>query len=189
MKLYKTSKAPGIVCVIFGAIFIALGAIMLFNPDGEDLLLAAVLMFILAALMLVVGIVSIAAKTKTITLVDDKLVIERLKFEPKNSVYADETKKILTIPTNEIVDFQVQGQSKSSSFLAAFLGGAIGAAIAGNRNPDKLIVKTKDSQVVVFVPQVAGNKVKNAIKLNQEQEELEEKLDTLEPMKPLDEEE
>lgn len=189
MKLYKTSKALGIVCVIFGTIFIALGTIMLFAPDGEDLLMAAVLMFILAAMMMAVGIVSIVVPTKTITLVEEKLVIERLKFEPKNSVYADETKKILTIPTSEIIDFQVQGQSKSSSFLTAFLGGAIGAAIAGNRNPDKLIIKTKDSQVVVFVPQVGGNKVKNAIKLNQEQAKLEEKLDAIEPMKSLDEEE
>ncbi|MDE7095757.1 MAG: hypothetical protein K2O23_04630 [Anaeroplasmataceae bacterium] len=189
MKLYKTSKAPGIVLIIFGVIFAAFGGIMLFNPDGEDLVLAAIIMFIFTAFMLVVGIVSIVAPTKTITLVDNKLVIERLNFEPKNSVYADETKKILTIPTNEIVDFQVQGQSRSSSFLAAFLGGAIGAAIAGKRNPDKLIIKTKESQVVVFVPQIAGNKVKNTIKLNQEQEELEEKLDAIEPMKSLDEEE
>ena len=189
MKLYKTSKAPGVVCLIFGVIFVALGGIMFFAPDEEDMLAAAVLMIILAVFMLVVGIVSIVAPTKTITLVDDKLVFERLKFEPKNSAYADETKKILTIPTNEIVDFQVQGQSKSSSFWAAFLGGAIGAAIAGNRNPDKLIIKTKESQVVVFVPQIAGNKVKKTIKLNQEQEELEEKLDAVETMKSLDEEE
>ncbi|MCM1130215.1 MAG: hypothetical protein NC310_04865 [Roseburia sp.] len=189
MKLYKTSKAAGIACVIFAVIFVAFGAIMLFNPDGEDLLVPAVIMFVFAALMLVVGIVPIVARTKTVELVDNKLVFNGFKYEPKNSVYLDETKKILTVPTSDIVDLQVQGQSKSSSFLAAFLGGAIGAAIAGNRNPDKLIVKTKDSQVVVYIPQVAGNKIKQSIKLEQEQEELEEKLDTIEPMKSLDEEE
>ena len=189
MKLYKTSRGSGIACVIMAVIFIAFGAIMLFNPDGEDLLMAAILLFIFAALMLVLGIVVFVTPTKTIQLVDGKLVMDRLKFEPKNSVYADEAKKVLTIPTSDIVDIQVQGQSKSSSIFAAVLGGAIGAAIAGNRNPDKLIIKTKDSQVVVFVPQVGGNKVKNAIKLNQEQAELEEKLETIEPMKSLDEEE
>ena len=189
MKLYKTSKAPGIVCIIFGVIFAAFGAIMLFNPDGEDLSLAAIIMFIFTAFMLVLGIVSVVSPTKTITLVDDKLIFERFSFEPKNSTYADETKKILTIPSSEIVDFQVQGQTRTGSFLAGFLGGAIGAAIAGKRNPDKFIIKTKESQVVVFVPQIAGNKVKNTIKLNQEQEELEEKLDVIEPMKSLDEEE
>ena len=139
--------------------------------------------------MLVLGIVVLVTPTRTVQLIDNKLVFEGFKFEPKNSSYADDTSKHLTISTKDIVDFQVQGQSKSSSFLAGFLGGAIGAAIAGSRNPDKLIVKTKDSQVVVFIPQVAGNKVKNSIKIEKAQEEFQEKIDTIEPMKSLDEEE
>ncbi|MDE7384571.1 MAG: hypothetical protein K2M84_02310 [Anaeroplasmataceae bacterium] len=189
MKLYKTSKGAGIACIIFAIIFIALGAILLTNPDEEDYLVLCVLLFILAAIMLVLGLVVVVMPTKTVELVDNKLVIDRFKYEPKSSTFADSVSKKLIIPTSEIVDLQVQGASKSSSILGAFLGGAIGAAIAGNRNPDKLIIKTKDSQVVVFVPQVGGNKVKNAIKLNQEQVDFEQKLDAVEPMKSLDEEE
>lgn len=189
MKLYKTSKGSGIACAIVAVVFAALGVILLTNPADEDYLVLSILLFILGAIMLVLGIVVLVTPTRTVQLVDNKLVFEGFKFEPKNSTFADDTKKILTIPTNDIVDFQVQGQSKSSSFLAAFLGGAIGAAIAGSRNPDKLIVKTTESQVVVFIPQLAGNKIKNSIKLEKEQAELEEKLDTIEPMKSLDEEE
>ena len=189
MTLYKTSKGPGIACVIVAILFAALGVILLTNPDDEDYLILCILLFILGAIMLVLGIVALLTPTRTAQLVDEKLVFSNFKFEPKNSSFADDPKKILTIPTNQIVIFQVQGQSRTGSFLAGFLGGAIGAAIAGSRNPDKLIIKTKDSQVVVFIPQIAGNKIKNGIKLEKEQEELQEKLDTIEPMKSLDEEE
>lgn len=189
MKLYKTSKAAGITCIILALLIIALGIVLLLNPDGEDVLVTCVMVFIFGAVILGVGLVTTVMPTKKVTLVDDQLVFERVKFEPKNSVFADETNKTLTIPTNEIVDFQVQGQSKSSSFWAAFLGGAIGAAIAGNKNPDKLIIKTKDSQVVVFIPQVAGNKIKNNIKLGQEQPATQQNPDLIETVKPLEEEE
>ncbi|MDE6407521.1 MAG: hypothetical protein K2K48_01690 [Anaeroplasmataceae bacterium] len=175
MKLYKTSKAAGIVCIIMGVIFIALGAILLTNPEEEDYLILCVLLFILAAFMLGLGLIVVIMPTKTVELVNDKLIIDRFKYEPKNSSFAEDKK--LTIPTSEIVDFHVQGASKSSSFWGAFLGGAIGAAIVGNRNPDKLIIKTKDSQVVVYIPQVAGNKIKNNVKLNPEQEDFEQKIE------------
>ncbi|MDE6047828.1 MAG: hypothetical protein K2M08_05910 [Anaeroplasmataceae bacterium] len=188
MKLYKTSKGAGIACVIFAIIFIALGAILLTNPDEEDYLVLCVLLFILAAIMLVLGLIVVILPTKTVELVDNQLVINGFKYEPKSSGYADSVKKLI-VPTSDIVDLQVQGASKSSSFLGAFLGGAIGAAIVGSRNPDKLIIKTKDSQVVVYIPQVAGNKIKNSIKLKQEQSDFEQKLDSVEPMKSLDEEE
>ncbi|MDE7106168.1 MAG: hypothetical protein K2O22_03290 [Anaeroplasmataceae bacterium] len=189
MKLYKTSKGAGIACIILSLLFIALGIVLLLNPDGEDVLVTCVMLFIFGAVVLGVGLVTTIMPTKKVTLVDDKLVFERFKYEPKNSVFADEANRSLTIPTSEIVDLQVQGQSKSSSFWAAFLGGAIGAAIAGNKNPDKLIIKTNDSQVVVFIPQVAGNKIKKNIKLEPAQPATEQNLDTIETIKPLEEEE
>ncbi|MDE7263040.1 MAG: hypothetical protein K2N64_00070 [Anaeroplasmataceae bacterium] len=189
MKLYKTSKAAGILCIILSAIFIVLGVILITNPDEEDYLVICVLAFILATITLVVGIVAVVVPTRTVQLVDQHLVFNHFKFEPKSSIYSDETKKTLSIPVSEIEDFQIQGANKSSAFWAAFLGGAIGAALLGNRNPDKLIVKTKDSQVVVYIPQVAGNKIKNSIQLNKEQSEIERKLDAIEPLKSLDNEE
>lgn len=189
MKLYKTSKAVGVLCFILAALFIALGVILITNPDEENYIVLCVLLFIFAAVMLGLGIMVVVVPTRIVHLTDKKLVFERFKYEPKTTQYADEAKKTLSIPVSEIEDFQIQGASKSSSFLAAFLGGAIGAAIVGNRNPDKLIVKTKESQVVIYIPQAAGNRIKDSVKLNKEQTVVEAKLDSIESLKPLDEEE
>lgn len=189
MKLYKTSKGAGIACIILAVLFVALGVILLTNPDEEDFLVLCVLLFILAGIMLVLGLVVVVVPTKTVQLIDNKLVFAGFKYEPKNSTYKDAQNKNVIIPTSDIVDLQVQGASKSSSFWGAFLGGAIGAAIVGSRNPDKLIVQTQESQVVIYIPQVAGNKIKNSIKLEKEQVEFKEALNEVEPMKSLDEEE
>lgn len=166
MKLFKTQKWPAFFCIGLSVLFAILGVFLIVSPENEDTGAVGVVGFVLAAFLIIVGVVSLCMPTRSVTLENEKLVFTKMKFEPKNSSYASPENKTLVIPVHEVLDIQIQGNSKSKSFWAAFLGGAIGAALASNSNPDKMIIKTTKEQVIFFLPQQAANKIKSTVKIN-----------------------
>lgn len=165
MKLFKTSKVPSIVGLIFGVILLAVGVIFFLNLEDSQDLTYAVLFSLCGVVLFCVGLVTILMPTKFAQIVDEKLEFTNFKVEPKQSTYFDRARKTLSIPMQDIVYIDVQSASKSGAVGAAILGGAIGAAIAGNANPDRLIIQTKDAKVAVLFPQQTAMKVRSKINL------------------------
>ncbi|MDE6013880.1 MAG: hypothetical protein K2G50_02920 [Anaeroplasmataceae bacterium] len=169
--------------------------------DTSEALIYAILFSLLGVILFCVGLVTLLLPAKVAEIVDEKLEFIGFKIEPMKSIYYDQSKKKLSIPMQDIVYVDVQSASKAGAFGAAILGGAIGAALAANSNPDRLIIQTKDSKVIVLFPQQTAMKVRKKINLpsSKAKEDMAKKpvsseqtpksLADVPPMKHLDDEE